>query len=153
MTQSVCVRQQHQVYGDKPLPKHLREWVEKELPEFARVLKKPLAGALFPLSVQVDTTGEVYALEQAGEDEWRRRVQAMNPLTTMCSIQDSGIAVPEEKVREVVRIIDGGGAALKREVKEHDIAQVKEKLLSLQVRVGAAGRRVHIPIVARARCE
>ena len=95
----------------------------------------------------------MYALEQAGEDEWRWQVQAMNPWPTICTIQDSRIAVPEEKVREVVGIIDGGSAALKEELKGHDIAQVKEKLLSLQVRAGVAIRQVHIPIVARTRCE
>ena len=140
------------MYGDKPLPKHLRAWVKNELPEFARVLKKPMAGVLFALAIQALTTGEVCALEQAGEEEWRRRVQALSPWTTICTIQDSGSHVSEEKVWRVVRIVDGGGGALAREIKGHNIAQVKEKLLSLQVRSGAALRRVRFPSVTHAHC-
>ena len=148
----MCVRQQNQVYGDKPLPKQLRAWVKNELPQLSRVLKKPLAGALFPVTVAALTTGEVFALEQAGEDAWRRRLQAMNPWTTLCTIEESGIVVSEQKVREVVRIIDGGGRALAQEVKGHSIEQVKDKVLSLKVREYGDFRRVHVPVVAHSRC-
>ena len=148
----VCVQQQHHAYGDKPLPKHLREWVKHDLPELSRVLKKPLAGALFPLSVQALSTGEAYALEQAGEEEWRRRVQAMNPWTALCTIKESGISPSEEKLRELVGIVDGGGANLAKELKGHKIAQVKDKVLHLKVRDYADFRRVHTPLVAHRYC-